>query len=44
MVRSGNLFADIPAQSEAELTTILAEEPGARVERIASLVSFEGTP
>lgn len=36
MVRSGNLFADLPAQSEAELTTILAEEPGARVERIVS--------
>ena len=36
MVRNGNLFADLPAQSEAELTTILAEEPGARVERIVS--------
>jgi cupin 2 domain-containing protein len=36
MVRSGNLFADLPARSDAELTTILAEGPGARVERIVS--------
>ncbi len=36
MVRSGNLFADLPARSDAELTTILADRPGARVERIVS--------
>ncbi len=36
MTRSGNLFADVPARSDAELTTILADRPGARVERIVS--------
>jgi len=36
MVRSGNLFADLPTQSDAELMSILAERPGARVERIVS--------
>jgi cupin 2 domain-containing protein len=36
MIRSGNLFADLPARSDAELTTILAARPGARVERIVS--------
>jgi cupin 2 domain-containing protein len=36
MVRSGNLFANIPAPSDNEETTILAEFPGARVERIVS--------
>jgi len=36
IVRSGNLFADLPAQPDAEVTTILAERPGAVVERIVS--------
>ena len=36
MVRSGNLFADLPARSDAELTTILAEGPGVAIERIVS--------
>ena len=36
MVRSGNLFADSRRASDAELTTILADRPGARVERIVS--------
>ena len=36
MVRSGNVFADLPAQSEAEVTTTLAERPGAVIERIVS--------
>ncbi len=36
MVRSGNLFAGIPARSGAELTTILAEGPGVTVERVVS--------
>jgi len=36
MVRSGNLFADLPARSDAELTTILAEGPGVVIERIVS--------
>ncbi|MBV8104025.1 MAG: cupin domain-containing protein [Hyphomicrobiales bacterium] len=36
MIRSGNLFADLPPGSDAEQTTILAERPGARVERIVS--------
>ena len=36
MIRSGNLFADLPAPSETEATTILADWPGARVERIVS--------
>jgi cupin 2 domain-containing protein len=36
LVRSGNLFADITAPSDAEETTILAERAGAIVERIVS--------
>jgi cupin 2 domain-containing protein len=36
MVLSGNLFANISGQSDAEETTILAERPGALVERIVS--------
>jgi cupin 2 domain-containing protein len=36
MVHSGNLFANIHAQSDAEETTILASSPGAVVERIVS--------
>jgi cupin 2 domain-containing protein len=36
MIRSGNLFADLPPRSDAELTTILADQPGAKVERIVS--------
>jgi cupin 2 domain-containing protein len=35
-VKSGDLFADVPARLEEEKTTILAELPGARVERIVS--------
>jgi cupin 2 domain-containing protein len=36
MIRGGNLFADLPAELNAEQTTILADWPGARVERIVS--------
>ena len=36
MIRSGNLFADLPAPSDAEMTTILADWPRASVERIVS--------
>jgi cupin 2 domain-containing protein len=35
-LKSGDLFADVPARREEEETTILAELPGARVERIVS--------
>jgi cupin 2 domain-containing protein len=35
-LKSGHLFADVPARLEEEETTILAELPGARVERIVS--------
>ena len=36
MVQSGNLFANLSGQSDAEETTILAERAGAIVERIVS--------
>lgn len=36
MVRNGNLFAELPARSDAELTTILAERPAVVIERIVS--------
>jgi cupin 2 domain-containing protein len=35
-LKSGDLFTDVPARLEEEETTILAELPGARVERIVS--------
>ena len=35
-LKSGDLFADVPARLEEEKTTILAELPCARVERIVS--------
>jgi cupin 2 domain-containing protein len=35
-LRTGNLFASVPARLEQEETTILAELPGARIERIVS--------
>jgi cupin 2 domain-containing protein len=35
-LKTGDLFADVPARLEEEKTTILAELPGARVERIVS--------
>ena len=34
--RSGNLFANVPALLDIEETAVLAELPGARVERIVS--------
>jgi cupin 2 domain-containing protein len=36
MVRSGNIFADVPASGPEEEITILADRPGAVVERIVS--------
>jgi cupin 2 domain-containing protein len=36
MIRSGNIFADIPALLAEEEITILAERSGARIERIVS--------
>ena len=36
MVRSGNIFANVPAHLDEEEITILAENPGARIERIVS--------
>jgi cupin 2 domain-containing protein len=35
-LRTGNLFASVPARLEEEETTLLAELPGARIERIVS--------
>jgi cupin 2 domain-containing protein len=35
-LRTGKLFASVPAHLEQEETTILAELPGARIERIVS--------
>lgn len=34
--RAGNLFASVPARLEEEVTTVLADLPGARIERIVS--------
>jgi cupin 2 domain-containing protein len=42
MVRSGNIFANIPARLRDEEVTILAERPGAVVERIVS--TGQGSP
>ncbi len=36
MIRSGNIFADLPAHLPEEATTVLASYPGAVVERIVS--------
>ena len=36
IVRSGNLFADVPARLTEEQVKPLADRPGARVERIVS--------
>jgi cupin 2 domain-containing protein len=36
-VRTGNLFVGIPARLEEEETAVLAELPGARIERIVSI-------
>jgi cupin 2 domain-containing protein len=35
-IKSGDLFADVPALLEKEETAVLAKLPGARVERIVS--------
>ena len=35
-LRSGNLFANVPALLDIEETAVLAELPGARIERIVS--------
>ena len=35
-IKSGDLFADVPALLEQEETAVLAELPGARIERIVS--------
>jgi cupin 2 domain-containing protein len=35
-LKSGDLFANVPARHEEEETTVLAELPGARIERIVS--------
>jgi len=35
-IKSGDLFADVPALLEKEETAVLAELPGARIERIVS--------
>ena len=35
-LRSGNLFANVPALRDIEETAVLAELPGARIERIVS--------
>ncbi len=37
MVRSGNIFANVPAHQPEEESTILADRPGAVVERIVSM-------
>lgn len=42
MIRSGNLFANLPEQLVEEETTILASHPGAVVERIVS--TGQGSP
>lgn len=34
--RAGNLFASVPARPEEEVTTVLAQLPGACIERIVS--------
>jgi len=36
VIRSGNIFADLPASLPEEATTVLASYPGAVVERIVS--------
>ena len=36
MIRSGNIFADLPAPARDEALDALAEWPGARIERIVS--------
>ena len=36
MIRSGNIFADVPAHSDEEQIAILAAVPGVRIERIVS--------
>lgn len=36
MMKNGNIFADIPAQSVEELFETILEKPGIRVERIIS--------
>ena len=36
MIRGGNMFAELPAPALDEATSILAEWPGARIERIVS--------
>jgi cupin 2 domain-containing protein len=36
LVRSGNIFAELPASALNEAISILAEWPGARIERIVS--------
>jgi cupin 2 domain-containing protein len=35
-LRSGNLFANVPARLDVEEIAVLAELPGARIERIVS--------
>ena len=35
-LKGGDLFADVPARVEEEETAVLAELPGARIERIVS--------
>ena len=35
-LHSGNLFAEVPARLDIEETTVLAQFPGARIERIVS--------
>ena len=35
-LRSGSLFEEVPARGDIEQTTVLAELPGARIERIVS--------
>ncbi len=35
-IKSGDLFADVPARLDNEVTAVLAELPGARIERIVS--------
>ena len=41
-LRTGNLFAAVPARLIEEETTILAEPPGARIERIVSTGQASG--
>src|SRR5271156_6752027 len=36
MIRNGNMFADLPAPALDEAIIVLAEWPGARIERIVS--------